>query len=118
MSAAPDSGKVISVTYPDQQMLYKSYLPQVKGGGLFFPDEKLNYAHMGMNIFMHVVLPNVRETFACHGKVCWINYVAGQGRRPGVAVRLMDGERERRLRSAIENELATLLKSDQPTYTM
>lgn len=118
MSTDAGAGKVIAITYPDSQMLYKAFLPHVKNGGLFIPDEKQHYAHMGMTIFLQVVLPKGRESFACQGKVCWINYGSTQGRRPGVGVRLMDGERERRLKVAIENELAAQLKSDQPTYTM
>jgi type IV pilus assembly protein PilZ len=113
--AAPRQG-VISLAIKDKVMLHSSYMPFVKGGGIFIPTEKS--FEPGDEVFMLLTLLEEPERFAITGKVVWINYrTTPGGKQMGVGIQF-GGADGARLQKKIEAMLAGYTRVDQPTNTM
>jgi type IV pilus assembly protein PilZ len=107
---------MLSLTIRDKAVLYATYMPFVKSGGLFIPTTR-TYA-LGDEVSMVLTLMDEPEKLPVTGKVVWITPSGAQGNRaPGVGVQF-NGEEGVRVRNKIETILAGALKSERPTHTM
>jgi type IV pilus assembly protein PilZ len=95
--------------------LYASYMPFIKGGGLFF--RLLKVPKLGDELFAVIILPDDAERMPLTSKVVWINHRT-QGHRPaGFALALLGIEGDA-IRRKIEAQLGGALQSDKPTFTL
>lgn len=108
---------VISLNLKGKSALYASWMPLLRGGGLFMQTNKLH--QLGDEIL--VVLSFLEEPIKIPltGKVAWLNPDHTTGNRPqGVGIQLPDNDVGRELKKKIEGILAPVAKSDRPTHTM
>ena len=115
---APKSSRpnLLSLTIRDKAVLYATYMPFVKNGGLFIPTTR-TYP-LGEEVSMVLTLMDETEKLPVIGKVVWITPSGAQGNRaPGVGVQFT-GEDGVKVRNKIETFLAGALKSERPTHTM
>lgn len=113
--AAPRPG-VLSLTIRDKAVLYATYMPFIKHGGLFIPTNKPY--KLGDEVFMLLNLMEETEKLPVSGKVIWITPAGAQGNRAaGIGVQFQ-GEDGTKVRNKIETYLAGALQSDRPTHTM
>ena len=97
-------------------MLHSSYMPFVKGGGIFIPTEKT--FELDDEVFLLLTILDDPERFAITGKVVWINYrTTPGGRQMGVGIQF-SGVEGANLQKKIEAQLVGYLRADQPTNTM
>lgn len=114
--AKPTRLGVLSLTIRDKAVLYATYMPFIKQGGLFIPTNK-NYK-LGDEVFMLLNLMEETEKLPVSGKVIWITPSGAQGNRAaGIGVQFQ-GEEGAKVRNKIETYLAGALKSDRPTHTL
>uniref|UniRef100_A0A0Q9YFL8 PilZ domain protein n=2 Tax=Candidatus Berkiella cookevillensis TaxID=437022 RepID=A0A0Q9YFL8_9GAMM len=115
MDKKPRPG-MLSLTIRDKYVLYASYMPFVKGGGLFIPTTKPY--EMGDEVFMILNLMEETEKLSVSGKVVWITPNGSQGNKAsGIGVQFKEDE-STNIRNKIETYLAGLLQSDRSTHTM
>ena len=113
--AAPRQG-VISLAIKDKAMLHSSYMPFVKGGGIFIATEKT--FELGDEVFLLLTLLDDPERFAITGKVVWINSrTTPGGRQMGVGIQF-SGIEGTTLQKKIDALLGGYTRADQPTNTM
>jgi len=115
---SPDNSakaKVLSITIKDKAVLYAAYMAFIKSGGLFIPT---NRAHtLGEKVTLSINLLTEVEKLTAKGSVCWITPVGAHGNRaPGIGVQFEE-EEGKLVRDKIENYLAGMLKSGNPTHT-
>jgi len=114
-SAKPKQS-VLSLTIRDKAVLYATYIPFIKQGGLFIPTNKPY--HLGDEISMILNLMEETEKLPLTAKVVWITPSGAQGNRAaGVGVQFQ-GEDGTKIRNKIETYLAGALKSERPTHTL
>lgn len=111
-----DGPKQISCSFANEAALYLSYMPFVKGGGIFI---RTNVVYcLGDQIKLTIMLLNEPDPYDLDGSVVWITPKGAQGKKPpGIGVQLA-GENSRYFCNKVETYLAGLLKSTQPTDTM
>jgi type IV pilus assembly protein PilZ len=98
-------------------ILYQSYLPFLRNGGLFYPTDK-NY-DLGDEVFMLLTLPESKDKRPIAGKIAWVNPKGVQGGRPaGIGVHFGDKDNDRETRDIITKLLAGRLNLEKRTYTM
>lgn len=108
--------RILSFSIRDKNALYASYMPFVENGGLFIPTAK-QYA-LGDEIFLLLQLMDEPDRIPVAGKVVWVTPVGAEGNRTvGVGVQFSDQDRGA-AKNKIEQHLAGMLGSDQPTHTM
>ncbi len=108
------TGGILNIQYDDKESLYKAYMPFVKNGGLFIPTVKP--FNINDELFVVLRVPEESEKIPVSSKVVWITPVGAQGNKtPGIGIQFRD---DGLARSKIENILAGLLKSNEPTLTM
>ena len=106
---------ILSHTIKDKAVLYSSYMPFIKNGGLFIPSNKTH--KLGSEIFLLLNLMDEPEKIPVAGKIIWITPNGAQGTRAsGVGVQF-DGK-DNTARMKIETYLAGSIESDRPTHTM
>ncbi|KTD82299.1 PilZ domain-containing protein [Legionella waltersii] len=107
---------LINCSFPNEASLYMSYMPFIKGGGLFI---RTNQVYpLGQMVDLSVNLVNEPEPYLVSGKVVWITPKGAQGNKPpGIGVQFL-GESSRNLCNKIETYLAGMLKSTQLTDTI
>lgn len=117
MSSAPASdANVLSLTIRDKAVLYATYMPFVKQGGIFIPTNKAYKLGDEIKLILHLL--EEPENYPLTGKVVWITPSGAQGNRAtGIGVQML-GEEGTLLRNKIETYLAGALKSERPTHTM
>jgi type IV pilus assembly protein PilZ len=101
----------------DRMALYKSYMPFVKGGGLF-----VNTSHryeLGNEVFVMLKLPQEAETdrMSIVGKVVWISRNGGANKPAGIGIQMADMPDNAIVRDRIERAIAGI-SADTLTYTM
>lgn len=108
--------KKIICSFPNEASLYLSYMPFIKGGGLFI---RTNPVYpLGENLQLTINLLSEVDPYILTGKVVWITPKGAQGNRPpGIGVQF-DGQSGRNLCNKIETYLAGMLKSSQLTDTI
>jgi type IV pilus assembly protein PilZ len=108
--------KQITCSFPNESALYLSYMPFVKGGGLFIRTNP-TFA-LGDAVELSIKLLNELELYVVSGLVVWITPKGAQGNKPpGIGVQFQ-GDNSRTLCNKIETYLAGLLKSSQITDTI
>lgn len=114
-SSVPKPG-VLSLAIKEKAALYASYMPFIKGGGLFIPTNK-NFK-IGDEVFMLLSLLDDPTKLKVVGHVIWLTPVT-QGNRPqGIGVQLSEKDGGLEARNKIEGLLGGALKSGKPTHTM
>jgi type IV pilus assembly protein PilZ len=115
-STPPQQKGILSLTIRDKVVLYATYMPFVKHGGLFIPTAK-SYK-LGEDVFMLLNLMEETEKLPASGKVIWITPNGAQGNRAsGIGVQFQ-GDEGFKIRNKIETYLAGALSSDRQTHTM
>lgn len=110
------SDGVLTLTIRDKAVLYATYMPFVKQGGIFIPTSKMYKLGDELQIVLHLM--EETERFSFTGKVIWITPGGAQGNRAtGIGVQLM-GDEGTTVRNKIETYLAGALKAERPTHTM
>jgi type IV pilus assembly protein PilZ len=111
----PHAGGILNQIIKDKAALYTSYMPFVKGGGLFLQTPRSS--RLGEEVFVLLTLLDDPERIPLTGKIIWIN-THQQGIRPaGIGIQFL-GEEGDKARRKIEAYLAGTLTSVRPTYTM
>lgn len=111
-----ERSSVISIAIKDKQALYMSYMPYVKGGGLFVPTKK-DY-NLGDEMFLLVRIMDEVDPVQISGKVVWISPPGALGNRPrGVGVQFM-GDTAKKASSLIESKLGGSITLTRATHTM
>ncbi|MFT0212430.1 PilZ domain-containing protein [Pseudomonas sp. F1_0610] len=106
---------ILNLTIKDKAVLYATYMPFIKNGGLFIPTNK-NYK-IGDDVFLLLTLMEEPDKLPVTGKVIWITPTGAQGNRAaGVGVQF--GPNDLMVKNKIETYLAGTLKSDRRTYTL
>jgi type IV pilus assembly protein PilZ len=106
----------LSLTIRDKAVLYATYMPFIKQGGIFIPTNKIYQLGDELLIILHLM--EETEHFKVTGKVVWITPAGSQGNRTtGIGVQFQ-GEDGVKIRNKIETYLAGALQSDRPTHTM
>lgn len=107
---------MLSLHITDENILYLSYLPFLKQGGLFVPTEK-NY-RLGDEVFLLLTLMNDGDKTPVAGKVVWINPKGSQGNRPaGIGIHFGEVDKGA-TREKIEKLLVNYSRSEKPSYSM
>lgn len=108
---------ILSLAIKDKAQLYGSYMPYVKGGGIFIPTTK-RYS-LGDEVFLLLSLLEDKDRLPVAGKVVWVTPPGSQGNRAaGIGVQFADSAEAETVKGKIETLLAGMLESDKPTQTM
>ena len=108
---------VISLNLKGKSALYASWLPLLKGGGLFM--QTTNDHQLGDELLVVLTFLDEPMKMPLTGKVAWLNPAHATGNRPqGVAMQLPDNDAGRELKKKIEGILAPVAKSDRTTHTL
>ncbi|MCK9367615.1 MAG: PilZ domain-containing protein [Metallibacterium scheffleri] len=108
---------ILPVAIKDEATLYQSYMPFIKGGGLFVPTTK-RY-NLGDDLFLLVNLLEDKERLPVTGTVVWITPQGAQGNRvAGIGVQFSESPEGEVARQRIEALLGAKLASEKPTYTL
>lgn len=107
---------ILKLDFSDRNRLYMSYMPYVKGGGVFIPTQD-EYA-MGEEVFVMVTLPDAPAPKGVAAKVVWITPKgAANPRTRGIGVQI-SAQDHGALNREIEAIIAPILRSDRPTQTL
>jgi type IV pilus assembly protein PilZ len=102
---------------PNLDALYKSYMPFIKGGGLFLPTQQKH--HLGDAIMLLLTLPHTSQEQMVPCTVIWLTPPAAQiGTPVGVGVQFNETEQNTVISIWIKNALADYPISNQPTDTL
>lgn len=114
MAEASPRNSIISLVIKDTSVLYASYMPFVKNGGIFVPTNKAY--KIGDEVFILLTLLDEPEKIPFAGKVVWITPQGAQnGRTAGIGVQFTQNDG---LHNRIETYLAGANASSRPTQTM
>lgn len=106
---------ILNLNIRDKAVLYASYMPFVRNGGLFIPTSRTY--KLGDEVFMLLSLLDEGEKIPVAGKVVWVTPKGAQGNRAsGIGVQFND--KDNMAVSKIETYLAGSLGSERPTHTM
>ncbi|PIE42212.1 MAG: pilus assembly protein PilZ [Gammaproteobacteria bacterium] len=107
---------ILIINCRDDSELYDSYMPFIKGGGVFvFCDN--NY-QLHDELFLLISLPDSDQIFAVAGQVVWITAGEKMGKYiAGVGVQML-GEEGEKLNQAVISLLGEQINSPLPTATM
>ncbi|WP_028451249.1 PilZ domain-containing protein [Chitinilyticum aquatile] len=108
---------VLSLNIKEKAALYASYMPFIKGGGIFIPTNK-SY-NLGDEVFMLLSLLDDPAKIAVSGHVIWITpQGAHNNHQQGIGVQFSNNEAGAQARVKIENLLGGYLNSGRTTHTM
>ncbi|SMC19449.1 type IV pilus assembly protein PilZ [Andreprevotia lacus DSM 23236] len=108
---------VLSLNIKEKAALYASYMPFVKGGGIFIPTAKPY--KLGDEVFMLLSLLDDPAKIAVSGNVVWITPGgAHNNHQQGVGVQFSANEAGAQARNKIEGLLGGYLQSSRTTHTM
>jgi type IV pilus assembly protein PilZ len=117
MSEPVPRPSVFSVVIKSKAALYSSYVPIIKGGGIFIPSQREH--RLGEEVIALLSLLDDPAKVPLVGSVAWINPPHAAGNRPqGVAIQLPDTDGAKALKSKIENLLGGTQGSARPTHTL
>lgn len=115
MDETSSSQGMLSLNIRDLGVLYASYMPFIKNGGLFVPTRRVH--KLGDEIFILLHLLDEPERIPVVGKVVWITPREAESHRPqGVGIQFEELE-GLALKDRIEVYLADFKDSDRPTQT-
>ena len=105
----------INIAIKDKAVLYSSYMPFIRNGGLFISTPKTY--KLGEEVFVLLTLMDEPEKLPSAAKVVWVTPKGSHGNRtPGIGVQFAGQAGE--AKAKIENHLAGSLDSDRPTSTL
>lgn len=107
-----------TIVIQDRRELYKSYMPFIKGGGLFIQfNEELTAAKVfpGQKIFILFSFLESKNKVPIQGKVVWISR---GGLVKGVGVAFGDTPPMKALKDNIESQVSDFMLKKEPTYTI
>jgi len=108
---------VLSLNIKEKAALYASYMPFIKGGGIFIPTSKV-YS-LGDEVFMLLALLDDPARIAVSGNVVWVAPPgAHNNHQQGIGVQFSANEAGNMARVKIENLLGGYLQSGRTTHTM
>lgn len=108
---------ILPVAIKDEATLYQSYMPFLKGGGLFVPSGK-RY-NLGDELFLLINLMDDKERLPVTGTVVWITPQGAQGNRvAGIGVQFAESVEGEAARQRIEALLGAKLASEKATFTL
>ena len=108
--------KVLSIVIKDKQALYMSFMPFVKGGGLFVPTRKNH--NLGDEMFLLVKFMDEPEPVHISGKIIWISPKSVLGNKPeGVGIQFV-GDSAPATLHLIESKLGASVSLTRPNHTM
>ena len=108
---------ILPVAIKDEATLYQSYMPFLKGGGLFVPSGK-RY-NLGDELFLLINLMDDKERLPVTGTVAWITPQGAQGNRvAGIGVQFSESAEGEAARQRIEALLGAKLASEKSTFTL
>lgn len=107
---------ILKLDFQDRATLYMSYMPFIRGGGLFIPTN--DEYEMGDEVFLMVTLPDAPAPKGVAGKVVWLSpQGVANPRTQGIGVQISTQDHGA-LNREIEAILAPILHSDRPTQTL
>jgi type IV pilus assembly protein PilZ len=107
---------ILNLSLKDVEELYKCYMPFLNRGGLFIPTRK--QFTLGDDVFVLLELVGEPDKIPLTGKIVWITPAGGSNyRRQGVGIEF-PAESADMLTNKIETQLAGMLTSQMPTYTL
>lgn len=107
---------ILNLNIKNLNVLYASYMPFLKNGGLFIPTSR-RY-ELGDEVLLMLTLLDEPERIPIAGRVVWITPHGAEGNRAvGIGVSLGDQDNGR-TRRTIEEYLTDMLGSDRPTHTL
>lgn len=109
------SAEEISIEFENMRELYEAYMPYLKSGGIFVRTAR-PYP-MGEAVVLSVTLPDALEPEQIEGKVVWITPQANQSSTPG-GIGVSFSQDKAQVQGQIEKLLGSMLKSDEPTFTI
>lgn len=107
---------VIQLAIREKAALLAAYMPFVTGGGLFVPTTRP--ARLGDEIYMLLSLLDDPARLAITGRVVWITPAGTPGRQQGIGIQLSSDEAGTEVRTRIENQIGTLVKTARHTHTI
>jgi type IV pilus assembly protein PilZ len=106
---------VLSISIKELQALHAAYMPFLKNGGIFIPEDK--QYEINDEIFMLLDIMDEEEKIPVNGKVVWITPVNAQANRPpGIGVQF--SEKNSEAKNKIESYLAGMQNSNKATHTL
>ncbi|MTI14659.1 PilZ domain-containing protein [Sansalvadorimonas verongulae] len=106
---------IFSVVIQDEAVLYSSYMPFLKGGGLFIPTKKTY--KVGDEVFLRLTLMDEPGKLPVAGRVAWVTPKGAHGNfKQGIGIQFTDSDDL--VRGKIETYLAGTISSERPTSTM
>jgi type IV pilus assembly protein PilZ len=116
-SVSSSRQSILPVAIKDEATLYQSYMPFLKGGGLFVPSGK-RY-NLGDELFLLINLMDDKERLPVTGTVVWITPQGAQGNRvAGIGVQFAESVEGEAARQRIEALLGAKLASEKATFTL
>jgi type IV pilus assembly protein PilZ len=107
--------KKLYIEFSTDRDLYESFMPFLKGGGLFIRSSQV--IELETEVALEVLLPDSLEKSFVKGVVCWLTPVGAQNGTPaGVGISFTDDPDK--IRFQIEKAIARHLNSSDPTLTM
>lgn len=111
-----DSEPSIHSAFTHEMLLYRAYMPHVKGGGLFIRTRQV--FEFGSHVQLGVQLLNEPESYWVQGLVIWVTPEDAQSNKPaGIGIQFL-GEKARQLREKIETYLSGMINSNEITDTV
>jgi type IV pilus assembly protein PilZ len=107
---------IITCNIAHIQTLYSSYLSFVANGGIFVPSTR-GY-NIGDDVFVAFTLPGSNDRFPLNGKIIWVNDKGTTAKPAGFALQFGTDINSQKMKNEIERQLAGMVESDRPTYTM
>ena len=116
MSATPRASHgILSLTIKSKDELYKSFMPFIKGGGLFVATSRTY--HVGEEVFMLLDLMEEPDKIPVTGRVIWVTPKGAQGgKQAGIGIQLSADDSA--IVGKIETYLAGALGTGRLTHTM
>ena len=111
----PRMGGLLQVNINDRPTLQASYMPYIKGGGLFIPSKQA--VKMGEEVSVLATLPDQSQKIPLTGKVVWISHKQTGFKQQGFAIQL-SGEKGVYYKMEAEKLLAGSMSLDRPSFTM
>lgn len=113
-----ETGKknLLTVVLKDKAALYASFMPFIKGGGIFIPTNQL--FRLGEEVFVLVKFMDEIDKLNIVGEVIWITPRGAQGgRAAGIGIKFKDDKNSEILKK-FETVLAGSEKAERATHTL
>jgi type IV pilus assembly protein PilZ len=108
--------RTLKVKITNTSTLYSSFMPFLKGGGIFIPTKEMHA--LGEQVNLKLVLVEMDKIFDVTGVIVWVTPTAAQSnRKQGVGVQFTS-DNAHVVSGEITNYVGELLTSEKPTFTL